>query len=569
AKSIFFHLLDHNEHDGQGREAAAPDLRDLDALMQARYSAAHFDCPLRTLSAVIDENGIERIDLLKIDVEKAEGHVLRGIRQAHWARIRQMVVEVHSTALLQEVTGLLSTYHFEFFIRDLFRVPPADGRAAVDIFLVYAFNPAMDQRCATQGMCADRLTMQLRQRLKEKLPSYMVPAEIHLVPEIPRTPNGKVDRAVLAMDRKCGRRTRAARVDPRTETERKMASMWTRLLNAPGVGIYDNFFELGGHSLLATQLLFMIRDELGVNVPLQTLMQQDTIAALAESVDRLLVNTRDANILAPLDKVAGEPLFPLTSYGGKKLFLVPGTTGNPLGYRPLAKYLEGKIRLFGCITHHVLDFDHGSIEAMASDLIGSVSRLHPVGPVHLAGHSFGAVVVFEMARQLCKQGRTVGSLTLIDLPAPGSGDFRFKVRDDIDWLVDIGNMVGILSGKNLMLERQALEKLDRRAQLQLVLRQFQREKIVPESAGLELIETLLKTHRSSLDILLAYQAVCCDVDLVVIHGNSSSSGNDGTLGWSRLTRGKVHAVKVAGDHISMMTEPYVGELAAALIKTLV
>ncbi|MFL9906607.1 FkbM family methyltransferase [Paraburkholderia sp. RL17-337-BIB-A] len=568
AKSMFFHLLDHNEHDERRRKAAVPDLRDLDALMQARYSATHFDCALRTLSSVIDANGIDRIDLLKIDVEKAEGHVLRGIRQEHWARIRQMVVEVHSGALLQEVTGLLSTHHFEFFIRDLFRIPPADGRASVDIFLIYAFNPAMDPRCATQSMGADRLTMQLRQRLKEKLPSYMVPGEIHLVPEIPRTPNGKVDRAVLALDRKCGRSTRAARVEPRTETERKMASMWARLLNVSGVGIYDNFFELGGHSLLATQLLFMIRDELGVNVSLQTLMQQDTIAALAESVDKLSLNTCDVHILASLDKVAGEPFFPLTSFGGKNLFLVPGTTGNPLAYRPLAKYLEGKIRLFGCITHHVLDFDHGSIEAMASELTGSVSRLHPVGPVHLAGHSFGAVVVFEMARQLGAQGRTVGSLTLIDLPAPGSADFRFKARDDIDWLVDIGTMAGTLSGKNILLERQALEKLEQREQLQLVLRQFQQEKIVSESASLDLIETLWKTHRRSLDILLAYQAVYCDVDLVVIHGNSSSSGADGALGWSGLTGGKVRAVKVAGDHVSMIAEPHVRELAAELIKIL-
>jgi thioesterase domain-containing protein len=100
----------------------------------------------------------------------------------------------------------------------------------------------------------------------------------------------------------------------------------------------------------------------------------------------------------------------------------------------------------------------------------------------------------------------------------------------------------------------------------LVLRHFQQEKIVSESAGLELIETSLKTHRRSLDILLAYQAVHCDVDLFVIHGNSSSSGEDGALGWSGLTRGKVRAVKVAGDHISMIAEPYVRELAAELIK---
>ncbi len=54
----------------------------------------HVTCRVRTLSQVIDERGIVRIDLLKIDVEGAEMDVLAGISIAHWPIIRQVVVEV-------------------------------------------------------------------------------------------------------------------------------------------------------------------------------------------------------------------------------------------------------------------------------------------------------------------------------------------------------------------------------------------------------------------------------------------------------------------------------------------
>eukprot|EP00731_Ephydatia_muelleri_P012822 Em0007g132a len=57
--------------------------------------AVKIKCPLRTLSAVLDEEIPGTIDLLKIDVEKAEWDVLMGIRDDHWPLIRQVVMETH------------------------------------------------------------------------------------------------------------------------------------------------------------------------------------------------------------------------------------------------------------------------------------------------------------------------------------------------------------------------------------------------------------------------------------------------------------------------------------------
>jgi 31-O-methyltransferase len=68
---------------------------DSDERLTGAYEAVPLTCELRTLSSVLDEQGLSRVDLLKIDVERAELDVLAGVSEADWARIAQVVVEVH------------------------------------------------------------------------------------------------------------------------------------------------------------------------------------------------------------------------------------------------------------------------------------------------------------------------------------------------------------------------------------------------------------------------------------------------------------------------------------------
>ena len=88
--------------------------------MEDRMESETFACPIRSLSSIIDEEGIERIDLLKVDVEKSELEVLRGIEERHWPIIRQVVLEVHDTegAVIDEVTSILRSQGFELAIEE-------------------------------------------------------------------------------------------------------------------------------------------------------------------------------------------------------------------------------------------------------------------------------------------------------------------------------------------------------------------------------------------------------------------------------------------------------------------
>ncbi|MGH3379748.1 MAG: amino acid adenylation domain-containing protein, partial [Actinoallomurus sp.] len=76
-------------------------------------------------------------------------------------------------------------------------------------------------------------------------------------------------------------------VEPRDETERRLAEIWERLLGLEPVGVDDDFIELGGHSLLATRLATAITGEFGVSVPLRRLLERRTVAGLAELVTEM------------------------------------------------------------------------------------------------------------------------------------------------------------------------------------------------------------------------------------------------------------------------------------------
>jgi acyl carrier protein len=124
-------------------------------------------------------------------------------------------------------------------------------------------------------------TDRLRARLKEQLPDYMVPSAIVLVPKIPLTPNGKVDRQALPEPEDVKAKIYAA---PTTPTEEAVAKIWNEVLRRDQISRDENFFDLGGHSLLATQVVSRIREQFRIELPIRALFESPTICGLAEAI---------------------------------------------------------------------------------------------------------------------------------------------------------------------------------------------------------------------------------------------------------------------------------------------
>jgi amino acid adenylation domain-containing protein len=138
---------------------------------------------------------------------------------------------------------------------------------------------------------------ELRNFLHQRLPDFMVPSAFVTLAELPLSPNGKVDRRALPAPNEARPGPEEAFVAPRNPVEELLATIWATLLRIERVGVYDNFFELGGHSLLATQVISRILTTLGVEVPLRTIFEAPTVAALATRVASAQVS--EPSIQAP------------------------------------------------------------------------------------------------------------------------------------------------------------------------------------------------------------------------------------------------------------------------------
>ena len=141
---------------------------------------------------------------------------------------------------------------------------------------------------------------ELRHRLLESLPDYMVPSHFLYLERFPLTPNGKIDR--LALPEPEARRPALDQryQAPRTPYEETLADICAELLGLDRVGIYDNFFALGGHSLLATRMVSRIRSRLGAELPLRVFFERPTVAELAAYIGDQQLRALDEATLAAL-----------------------------------------------------------------------------------------------------------------------------------------------------------------------------------------------------------------------------------------------------------------------------
>ncbi|MBA2613382.1 MAG: non-ribosomal peptide synthetase, partial [Bacteroidetes bacterium] len=131
--------------------------------------------------------------------------------------------------------------------------------------------------------------------LRERVPSYMIPALWVLMESFPLTPNGKVDKKALP-DKDLSTLSAKDFIAPRNEIEENIAVIWRNLLHIERIGIYDSFFELGGHSLLAMRVVSAIRKEFDMDLEIKDLFQYSTINDLSKYVEiQLSVYTEESN----------------------------------------------------------------------------------------------------------------------------------------------------------------------------------------------------------------------------------------------------------------------------------
>jgi amino acid adenylation domain-containing protein len=278
--------------------------------------------------------------------------------------------------------------------------------------------------------------------LAESLPDYMVPAFVVEIERIPYTPSGKVDlnslpEAESLSDSSAG----ATEITYASETEEKLALIWSRILGVPSIPPSVSFFDLGGDSLLAVTLFLKIEEQFNRVLPLSTLVQASTVQKLAGHIDESGGGV-DANRFRSLQ------VMKQGNADKAPLFLMHGGAGNVLIFNKLAQSVKP--------DQPVLAFQWPGWDGFKGpEEISEIAQLYktelleawPSGPYRLGGHCIGGVIALEVAKLLRAGGHEVLDPVLVsdapnlhsklyrpEEPEASEADFKEfkKIRDSLN-----------------------------------------------------------------------------------------------------------------------------------------
>lgn len=247
-----------------------------------------------------------------------------------------------------------------------------------------------------------------------RLIAYKLPSRVLFVDRLVERPGGKLQRSELASRLGPSALEVPATVQPpvpaRDATEEQLVRIWQSVLHLDRVGTHDNFFHLGGDSLSARSLLVEIERAFGRRLQPHDLYRAQTCAKLAEVLRREVATGSIAGVLPLHIGPRMPPLFLMTYPGG-----------NLLEYRAVLAHSDPRQMIYGFkeVDESVRYTSHLELTEFVASCLKDLITVQPEGPYCLCGYSYGGILVFELARQLCAQGREIGLLIVIDAPCPG------------------------------------------------------------------------------------------------------------------------------------------------------
>ena len=370
----------------------------------------------------------------------------------------------------------------------------------------------------------------LRARLAQSLPSYMVPTRFARLAEIPRTASGK---------------TRLS--EP---SSARLLEIWRRVLKLPELTEGEDFFEVGGNSLLAVDLVAAVEDELGYRLPPTVVFEASTAASMASQIEEL----------AQGEAGAGGGAYQVQS----GLPGTPGLTFVHLGWehipdaRALARMMGAAYPVFALKALDIApDSGRPSVEGLASAYLIELRQLQPQGPYRLLGYSFAGLVAYEMAQRLVAAGEQVSMLALLDSHAPRLRRRYRKLRlwDNLRalWTMPSAQRPGFLREKLLHLFPQALAR-----------RRRQRN-----PSSLELMQALRTLYIAAGDRYRP-EPYPGDVLLFESEGRGEPEGvlRVPSRGWQKLVKGALRVVRVPGTHADVFRGAALQTVARRLVEEL-
>ncbi len=423
---------------------------------------------------------------------------------------------------------------------------------------------------------ADLDVDRLRVAARRGLPAALRPSHYTVHDRLPRTPNGKLDRAAAdelppvtangpapsghpSADLTSG----ADAVDP--ELLALVRDRFAEALRQPGLGADGSFFDHGGHSLLAMELVMALEDAIGLAVPVADLYDHPTPRALARhlAIDR---TESPASITAgkPSPAIDRSFLVPIQPDGTRPpIFAIHVLGVDCAFFRPLSARLGPDQPMYG-LGQPTVELDTAGptdVAEVARSYAEEIDRVAPDGPVVLAAISLGGVVAYELAQQLLDRSREVSLLALFDAfgpdaSAPSTGrrlaaQLTRATSDPARFAREQAEHQGrramrIIERGGLAVRRRLGLRNDARSEI----RRFIEDNVRAQSGY---------RYRPYVGPMLVIKAG--DDPLATSH-------LDDGMGWRMVATGGLELASAPGGHLSMMDEPNVEHVAAALSASL-
>ncbi len=363
--------------------------------------------------------------------------------------------------------------------------------------------------------------------------------------------------------------------EPETATEKRLVEIWEDVLGVRPIGVEDSFFDLGGHSLIAVRLFARIKRDLGVDLPISTLLDVPDVRGSAAIIDEQAGASGEDSAgadgrftyLVPLQG-AGERSAGRSS-GATAFFMVAGMFGNVMNLRHLASLVGSDRPVYGVQARGLFGGlePHLSFEDMARDYLEEIRRVQPHGPYLLGGFSGGGITAYEMARQLRSQGEEVAAIVMLDTPVPSHEKLTRKQKAQIhlihlkrrgirylgEWALkrarwELGRLRARFRGK-VELDSSTYHSDDVRDAFVVAVRDYG---FAPQPVTIHLFRPGLAVHYDLGD------GVLLDAGRQRVREDN---------GWRPLVD-EVHVSEVPGNHDSMVLEPNVRVVALRIRELL-
>jgi thioesterase domain-containing protein len=373
---------------------------------------------------------------------------------------------------------------------------------------------------------------------------------------MPLLPNGKLDRKRLPeqeVPQTANTEAGVREFTPRDNTEVVLKHIWEEVLQTSDVSLDDDFFGRGGNSLLAIAVVARLRRIYSSAIPIRFVFECSKLRDMATFLRQELSSAPPRALIPIQERGSGRPLFCVHVGGG----LVNS-------YVELARCLGPEQPVFGLQSYGLDDQQSPltTIEFMATRYLEEIRDVQRSGPYHLAGLSMGAVVAFEMARQLSERGEQSSLLALLDgSPARQPLEYHAEHWESERRRYEEAHVVDISRDMGFTLDQLTPLSADERL-LQYMEHAKAIHKIPSDVTEMQ-FRRFLRVYATNVCAMRAYCPRPYPGRALYVK-SSSPKHSDETGGWANFVLGGVEVHEIPGPHAHFVNQPGVARLSSIL-----